>query len=280
MYIEDIKIADIKKIPILNNFNDVELTSLLEVASIDAYKPGQFIFREGDTGSCILMIIFGGARICKNSPDGKMYEIAQINENDFFGEMSFLDVENRIRSANAVASGETFILSFSEESFRVFVTRNPHPAFRFLRNIALELQKRLKQSNAKLVKNYDDLLRTHNAIVDSRNFLSSIITCASDVIIILDAAERVSLFNSGAEQNLKISASLVIGKTIEYIFMDGQYRPFINELYAGRNIYNRDIYLRTADGGTILTSFSAFATIGVRDNRQFLENIAIIAKKK
>jgi len=278
--IEDIKIGDIKKIPLLSNFNDTELTNLLEVASIDAYKPGQFIFREGDMGSCILMIIFGAAKICKNSPDGKMYEIAQINENDFFGEMSFLDVENRNRSANAVASGETFILSFSEESFRVFVVRHAHAAFRFLRNIALELQKRLKQSNAKLVKNYDDLMKTHNSIVESRNFMSSIITCASDIIIILDGAERVSLFNSGAEQNLKVSASLVVGKPIDYIFMDGHYRPFMNELYAGRNIYNREIYLKTADGGTILTSFSAFATIGVRDNRPILENVAIVAKKK
>ena len=280
MKIEDIKIGDIKKIPLLSNFNDTELTNLLEVANIDAYKPGEFIFREGDMGSCILMIIFGAAKICKNSPDGKTYEIAQINENDFFGEMSFLDVENRIRSANAVASGETFILSFSEESFRVFVVRHAHAAFRFLRNIALELQKRLKQSNTKLVKNYDDLLKTHNAVVDSKNFLNSIINRASDIIIILDSAERVTLFNSGAEQNIKVSASLVVGKPIEYIFMDGQYRQLMNELYAGRNIYNSDVYLRTADGRTLLTSFSAFATIGVRDNKKHLENIAIVAKLK
>ncbi len=214
------------------------------------------IFKENDMGSDIFMIVSGMVKIYKNSEDGKSYEIAHFNATEFFGEMSFLD--NIYRSANAVAASYTQLIGLDEENFKRFSTRYSSAAFRFLKNITLENQKRLRLSNEKLVKNYGELLKAHNTLTENRNFLYNVIGNSSEMIIVLDPQEKTVIFNSGAETSLKIKAAELIGKHIEILFYETQYQTIINELSSAKSIHNREIHMRAFDGKKLITNFSAF----------------------
>ena len=267
--------ANIKKISILNNLLDNEIHELLEFATLHTFAPGQVVFYENEPGTSVFMVISGVIKIFKNTPDGSSIEIAQINETEFFGEMSFLD--GRLRSANAMAAFETYMISIDEDNFKRFSARYANAAFRFLKNITLEIQRRIRQSNEKLAQNYDALLKVHNELSENRNFLYNIIGNSAEIIFVLDAMENVIIFNHGAEDTLKIRIGDILGKRLDFIFIDNQLRELLNEIAINKNIYNRDVYLKTFEGKKILTNMSGFMLSGMRDRKFCVDGIVFIA---
>lgn len=272
-------ITRISRISIFDSLSDAEIDALLEYASIEDYQPDQFIFRENDLGSAIYMIVFGDVKITKNSGEGKTYEIARIGEYEFFGEMSFLDPESKIRSANAQAAGFVKLIILPEEKFRSFCGRHYQAAFRFLKNITLSIQNRLKKVNEKLVKNYDEIMKANTVLVENRNMLYKLIGFSSDIVILLDSRETVSVFNVGAENALRIRSHDITGRSLEPIFPDNSYRAFISEITVSKNIINRAVSLRAFDGRIFPTIFSAFVVAGP-DGPSSFGGIAIIAQWK
>jgi len=268
----DLYIPGIKKINILNNLSESEIKELLEFASFHDYSEGDVIFREKDYGTSIYMVISGNVKIYKNTENGQDYEIARFNETEFFGEMSFLD--NIPRSANAMAAANTLLISLDEERFKRFSHRYSYAAFRFLKNISLESQKRIRQTNEKLLASYEALLKAHNELAENRNFLYNVIRSSSEIIIILDASEKIIIFNSGAERNLNVKSSVVIGQSAAAFFYGDKYKRIFASLYSEGNIYNQDIFLRASDGKKLLTNFSAFL---LKSREQKIQGIVIIA---
>jgi len=272
-------VSRIKQIKIFDSLNDVEIDNLLEFASIENFETDQYVFRENDLGTQIYMIISGEVKITKTSLEGKTYEIARIGEFEFFGEMSFLDPEKKVRSADVQAACPSQLIILNEENFKFFSTRHYNAAFRFLKNITLNIQNRLKTVNEKLVKNYDVLLKSNSVLVENRNILYKLIGFSSDIVIILDSYEKVSVFNIGAENAFKIKSRDILGKSLERVFIDGSYRSFMAEVMATRNVINRSVTLMAFDGRPFPTIFSAFVVAG-SDGPASFGGIAIIAQWK
>lgn len=272
----DLYIPKIRQINILANLSEAEIKELLEFASFHEAEKDEVIFKENDYGTSIYMLISGCVKICKNTGDGTEYEITRLNETEFFGEMSFLD--NSVRSANAVSVTNSMLISLDEERFKRFSHRYSYAAFRFLKNISLESQKRIRQTNDKLLHNYEALLKTHNELAENRNFLYNVIRSSSEIIIILDASLKVLIFNSGAEQNLKASAVNAVSKSAENFFAEGEYQKIMTALLAeNKSIYNNDVYLRDIDGQKILTNFSAFVIKSQRKQDPSVQAAVMIA---
>jgi len=271
----DLYIPKIRKINILSNLSESEIKELLEFASFHDINENETIFRENDFGTSIYMLISGCVKICKTMENGAEYEITRLNETEFFGEMSFLD--NSVRSANAVAVVPSMLISLDEERFKRFSHRYSYAAFRFLKNISLESQKRIRQTNDKLMVNYEALLKTHGELAENRNFLYNVIRSSSEIIIILDINCKILIFNSGAEQNLKASSKSVVSQSAEIFFCEGEYAKIMASLFENKSIYNSDLYLRTLDGQKILTNFSAFVIKSSRTAEPAIQAIVIIA---
>lgn len=270
----DLYIPKIRQVTILSNLSEAEIKELLEFASFHDTAPDEVIFREKDYGTSIYMLISGCVKICRQTANGVEYEITRLNEGEFFGEMSFLD--NSVRSANAVSVTGSMLISLDEERFKRFSHRYSYAAFRFLKNISLESQKRIRQTNDRLIHNYEALLKTHNELAENRNFLYNVIRSSSEIIIILDASLKVFIFNSGAEQNLKVSAVNAVSRSAELFFADGEYSRIMNTLMAeNKSIYNGDVLMRDVDGRKVLTNFSAFVIKRMPD--QCVQAVVMIA---
>ena len=68
----------LKSIEILSVLSPEELESLHNLMKTEAYRQGQTLFNEGDTGETMYIVLSGTVSISVNLPDGKVLEIAEI----------------------------------------------------------------------------------------------------------------------------------------------------------------------------------------------------------
>ncbi len=90
-------IADLKKIPIFEPFNQAELKTLLNMSKLRTYQQGEAIIQEGNVDRWVYFLVYGSVRIEKKD---KTVTIMR-RMGDVFGEMRFID--SSPRSASAIA---------------------------------------------------------------------------------------------------------------------------------------------------------------------------------
>ncbi len=78
-------------------------------------KKGEVIFKDGDPGQSMFIILEGQVEISKILGDQKT-TLAKLGKGSIFGEMAIID--NHPRSATATAEGNTILLEISRELFR------------------------------------------------------------------------------------------------------------------------------------------------------------------
>jgi CRP/FNR family cyclic AMP-dependent transcriptional regulator len=104
------------------------------------FRPGQYLFREGDASSCIYLIQKGSVAVRKMK--GSNYiELGKVYSKEVLGELSFFD--RRARSAAAVAITEVEALEIDFESLdRVYDKVPP-----YLKTIIASVAERLRKAN-------------------------------------------------------------------------------------------------------------------------------------
>jgi diguanylate cyclase (GGDEF)-like protein len=99
----------------------------LATVELDA---GQTLFREGDQGNELYILVDGTACVSIRLPDGEDREIARFASGDFFGEMSIFD--NAPRSATCRALAKSTMYSLSKDAFADIITDNPRIALKLM----------------------------------------------------------------------------------------------------------------------------------------------------
>ncbi|RMG97919.1 MAG: cyclic nucleotide-binding domain-containing protein [Candidatus Dadabacteria bacterium] len=106
------------------------------------YEPGTVIFREGEEGQDLYVLLSGTVRVSRSG-----WEVAEISEpGAYFGEMSSLLGEPR--SATVTAVTEVRALVVPAASLEDFFGRTPQLALRMARDLA----KRLAETTERLVE--------------------------------------------------------------------------------------------------------------------------------
>lgn len=93
------------------------------------YKDGQIIFCEHELGDEVYVIRKGQVKIVKMVEDKEVL-LAILKEGDIFGEMAIL--ENKPRSATAIASGDTTLMFIRKENFELAVKEDPNIATKII----------------------------------------------------------------------------------------------------------------------------------------------------
>ncbi len=102
------------------------------------FRPGDIIFREGDTGDCMFLVGDGKVKISKAGRGGKQETLGFIETGSFFGEMALLD--GQPRSAQATAIEPTLLGSVDEATFQSILQLAPSSLhLNFLRSVASRL---------------------------------------------------------------------------------------------------------------------------------------------
>lgn len=106
------------------------------IQNIDA---GHTIFREGDSGNQMFLIVEGEVEIRKKTTEKSTTTLATLKKGDFFGEMAM--VEKKSRSATALAVTGCRLLALDQNAFMTLIEQNSDFAVRMIKVLATRLRR-------------------------------------------------------------------------------------------------------------------------------------------
>ena len=139
------KISALRAVPLFRALDDEAANELCELLTTRDVPAGTPLFHRGEPGDAMYLIESGQVRISLKDTDGHDATLAEMNDGDFFGEMSLLD--GHARSADATTRVDCRLAVLSRADFRTFLRKNPDIAL----GILTVLTHRLRRT--------DDLLR-------------------------------------------------------------------------------------------------------------------------
>nr|WP_246433968.1 cyclic nucleotide-binding domain-containing protein [Spirochaeta isovalerica] len=99
----------------------------------------QMIFREGDSGNQMFLIVEGEVEIRKKTTEKSTTTLATLKKGDFFGEMAM--VERKPRSASAIAVTDCKLLALDQNAFMTLIEQNSDFAVRMIKVLATRLRR-------------------------------------------------------------------------------------------------------------------------------------------
>jgi len=121
--VNNVPSSNAKKAEFLGDLEDEELWELLGRMDRLTFGPGEDIIREGDEGDSIYIISEGKVRVTVNV-DNKVVLLAELGEQDFFGEVSFLT--GKPRTATVTAADTTHIMELKRSEVDDLIKRYPN----------------------------------------------------------------------------------------------------------------------------------------------------------
>jgi hypothetical protein len=110
-------------VPLFSNLTQQEFNEVVEKMVPYQYPTGYRIVIEGEKGDSLYIISSGGVKVV-TSAGGRELVLAELGENEFFGEVGFLT--GRPRTATILSTTDTEILELNGEQLRAIVEKYPH----------------------------------------------------------------------------------------------------------------------------------------------------------
>jgi CRP-like cAMP-binding protein len=121
---------------------------ILNISEQRTYHGEQVLFREGDPGDGLFIVLSGSVRISKRSNTGEE-ALAIMEAPALFGEMALIDYLPR--AADAVANTALEVLFIPLPAFRALLEVNHQMAFTVLYALCGVLTQRLRETNDRLM---------------------------------------------------------------------------------------------------------------------------------
>jgi len=139
-----------------------EIRIVEKSAHIRNYSRGEPIFKQGDPGNGMYIIIDGRVGIFLDIPSQKPKQLSELGDGDFFGEIALLDESPR--TAGATALENCTIIGFFRPDLKDILKVKPAVGAKILLSLSEVLATRLRSTNSELVKasrRLEDLLETN-----------------------------------------------------------------------------------------------------------------------
>ena len=131
----------VRRAPLFTALDEAAALSLR--ASMDTVKiaKGSILFKEGDDGEHLYVIIDGKLKLGTSSGDGRENLLSILGPGEMFGELSLFDPGPRTSTATAVTDAK--LLSLSHEKVIPWLKQNPEVSLQLL----TRLSQRLRRTN-------------------------------------------------------------------------------------------------------------------------------------
>ena len=133
-------------------FRDFEWAQIEALSAyLQMYRalPGMVLFREGDHGDFMCIVLEGKLEIHKEDHLGVDKTVATVSPGRSLGEMAMVDGE--ARSATAIVVGQATLAVLSNENFQKITRDKPALAVKILLKVAQLLSQRLRHTSGILV---------------------------------------------------------------------------------------------------------------------------------
>ncbi|OGS92425.1 MAG: hypothetical protein A2Z95_08225 [Gallionellales bacterium GWA2_60_18] len=143
-------IADmIENAQMLHDFEWAQIESLSSYLRVYRARPGTVLFREGDKGDFMCIVIKGKLEIHKEDNLHIDKTVSTVYPGRSIGEMTMVDGEPR--SATAVAAETSMLAVLTQEKFMQIMREKPALAAKMLLKIAQLISQRLRHTSGILV---------------------------------------------------------------------------------------------------------------------------------
>jgi len=131
----------LRQTPLFSGLDDDAAASLRSSLSENRLRRGEILFREGDSGDRLYVVMDGKIKLGRSSSDGRENLMAVLGPGQMFGELSLFDPGPRSLTATAVT--DVTMLSLGHAALLDWLTGHPDVA----RNLLGQLASRLRRTN-------------------------------------------------------------------------------------------------------------------------------------
>jgi sigma-B regulation protein RsbU (phosphoserine phosphatase) len=193
------------KIPLFQNIPKPDLVKMVEELPIETYKPRDYLFRDGDPGENLYVVIDGALEIvlAADSPDEMLLKTCGPGE--YVGEMGLILADGK-RTATVRAKTEVRTWVMSRAKFVQILQRWPVIAYAMVDILSQRLDatndatfRDLTEKNHALQKAYDELKEAQSQLIEKERLERELKVAADIQLSILpDVLPSVSGFDFGA----------------------------------------------------------------------------------
>lgn len=141
-------ISEFRAIPVFQGLNEEELRSIAWCVRRVSAPPGELLFDAGDTSNGAYIIRSGQVDVEFVFPDGGTRLLARLHPGRMVGELSLIDSSPRHLRARVWMMAE--LLLIDKDRFDELRRRHDPAAHKVIRNIALVVCERLRDTNERL----------------------------------------------------------------------------------------------------------------------------------
>ena len=138
----------LRNVAIFKDLDDGELARVAEVCKEQTFNLGEYVFREGEQGNRLYLIVEGEVRISRVVPGSGEEALAVLKPGALFGEMAVFDRSER--STDAIANGTAKCLTITRSDFELLLDFNRELAYKVLWACVRLLSARLRSTNDSL----------------------------------------------------------------------------------------------------------------------------------
>jgi len=133
--------ATVRQAPLFRGLDDGSAASLRGTMSPVKISKGNTLFKEGDEGDRLYVVLEGKLKLGTASGDGRENLLSILGPGEMFGELSLFDPQPRTSTATAVTDAR--LLALSHDQVIGLITAHPRVALELLERLA----QRLRRSN-------------------------------------------------------------------------------------------------------------------------------------
>ena len=160
----------LRNVTLFVEFDAEELEQLAHSLHRSHFNPGDLILEEGNANRALHIVRSGRLRVTRQVNEREV-SLCDLGEGQTFGELSI--IEDGVASASLRAVTEAEILSISMNDLAAFLRSKPSAAAKFWREIAIDLRRRLLQTND-VVRSYFEVNR---ALIENPTFREAYAMC-------------------------------------------------------------------------------------------------------
>lgn len=138
----------LKRVTIFKDLDEDEIKQVAEVCREEQFTSGEYIFREGEHGNRLYLVVDGEVRISRDVPGIGEEALAILKPGALFGEMAVFDRTER--STHAISNGGTTALTIGRPDFEMLLDFNRELAYKVLWACVRLVSSRLRSTNDSL----------------------------------------------------------------------------------------------------------------------------------
>jgi len=134
--------------PFFGGLSDASLDLLISMLVERRFDAGATVVAEGEPGRSMYIVHSGELVVTKLGVSGRAIPVSSLGRGDFFGEMTFIEMQNR--SATVVAKSPTVLYELAARNLYAYYKADIHAYVLVMQNISRELCRRLRRADNRI----------------------------------------------------------------------------------------------------------------------------------